>query len=319
MIDNKKKYHKLCKKEITIPIFSRDWWMNAVCGEDSWDVVLVEESGQVIAALPYYIKKIGFSFIVITMPPLTQTMGPWLNYPKFTNNYDRLEYEKKIFNELINQLPRFGFFDQNFHYSIQNWLPFYWKDFEQTTRYTYIIDDLTDLNSVFSNFSHAKRKNISKAEKIVDVKFDLSAEDFYENHKLTLKKQGKKISYSFSLFEKLYNSCYARNSGRTIYSTDKQGNIHSALFVIWYEKSAYDLISTIDPDFRNSGSATLLIREIIKYVSDKTEKFDFEGSMIEGVEQSFRQFGTVQKPYFNIQKVNSNSFRLLKAIRSLAH
>ena len=100
--------------------------------------------------------------------------------------------------------------------------------------------------------------------------------------------------------------CYQKNCGKTIYASDQSGNIHSALFIIWNNYSAYNLISTIDPDYRNSGSTSLLIWEMIKYISDKTERFDFEGSMIEGVERSFRQFGAKQIPYFLIYKDKRN-------------
>ena len=165
-----------------------------------------------------------------------------------------------------------------------------------------MIEGLDDLDSVFDNFDHAKRKNIKRAEKTVTVKYDLPAKEFYENHKMTLAKQGQKISYSYDLFSRIYCAAYANNSGKTIYCTDGQDNIHAGLFVIWDDCSAYDLISTIDPAFRNSGAASLLIREVIKYVSSMTGKFDFEGSMIEPVERSFRSFGARQKPYFLISK-----------------
>ena len=30
--------------------------MDAVCGQDNWDVLMVESDGEIIASLPYYIK-----------------------------------------------------------------------------------------------------------------------------------------------------------------------------------------------------------------------------------------------------------------------
>jgi hypothetical protein len=53
--------------------------------------------------------------------------------------------------------------------------------------------------------------------------------------------------------------------------------------------------------------------ESIKFALEHNKAFDFEGSMIESIEKYFRSFGSFQKPYFNISKVNS---KLLK-IRSL--
>ena len=107
------------------------------------------------------------------------------------------------------------------------------------------------------------------------------------------------------------------NSGRTIAAYDENGNLHAALFVIWDKISAYDLISTIDPEYRTFGAASLLIKEIITYTSTLTSKFDFEGSMIEPVERSFRQFGAKQKSYFNVSKFNSKLLSSIICLRKL--
>lgn len=312
----KQKYKEFCKIEEDIPIFSKDWWLDAVCGEENWDVVLIEKNKNIIASMPYYkIKKVSFD--LISMPQLTQTMGPYIKYPEGQKYHNKLSLEKKITNELIEKLPKFDKFSQNFHYNITNWLPFYWNNFEQTTRYTYVIEDLSNLENVFNNFDLSKKQNIKKAEKIVDIKFDLSARDFYENHKMTLLKQNDTITYSFELFESIYNSGYKHNSAKTIYAIDKVGNIHAALFVVWDQNSAYHLLNTVDPDFRNSGAASLVTREIIKFVSTKTKKYDFEGSMIENVESSFRKFGAIQKPYFQITKKNSKILKIRQLIKEI--
>lgn len=312
---NKQKYRELCKTEASIPIFSKDWWLDAVCGEKRWDVALVEKGGTVIASMPYYMKTI-LQFNIITMPKLTQTMGPWIKYPPDQQYAKRISYEKMVMYELINNMPKFDCFDQNCHYSITNWLPFYWKGFSQTTRYTYVIEDLSSLQRVFSEFHRSKKRNVKKAKKMVKVNFDLPAKDFYDHHKMTLAKQSEKILYSFPLFKRIYDSCYKYKCGKTIYAMDNSGNVHSALFVVWYDSSAYDLISTIDPGFKNSGSATLLVKEMIEYVAQYTKKFDFEGSMIENVENSFRQFATRQVPYFQITKINSPLFKVCRDVRS---
>lgn len=294
-------------------IFTQPWWLDAVA-PGQWGEVVVEHDGTLFARMPYVIKKKA-GFRIMTMPKLTQKLGPWLrSYPgKKANKFSE---EKQLMDELIERLPPFDYFIQHFDYSIRNWLPFYWNGFEQTTKYTYVIEDLTDLDKIFNSFSHAKRKNIRKAEKLVTVKEDLSAQKFYQNHKYTLSKQNQKISYSFDLFNRLYNATYSRQSGKIFYCIDKYDNIHSAIFVIWDADSAYFLISSIDRDFSSSGSATLLIWEAIKYVQDKTNKFDFEGSMIKNVEESFRSFGGNRKEYYCISKINSLGIRIYQNLLS---
>jgi hypothetical protein len=301
----KEKYREFCEQESTLPIFSQAWWLDAVAG-DNWDVCLVEKGNEIQATMPYVVKK-KYGLTLLTQPQLTQNLGPWIKLS--TTKYSKqLSQQKDLMEALIDQLPKYHYFSQNWHYSQTNWLPFYWRDFEQTTRYTYIIEDLSDFDKVFGEFEHSKRKNIKKSEALVNVVFDISAEDFYNNHKLTLSKQGSDISYSFDLFKNIYEEGYKRGQARTIGAYDSEGNLHAALFVIWDKMSAYDLISTIDPDYRSYGAASVLIRDAIKHVSKFVNKFDFEGSMIEPVERSFRQFGARQTPY---SSVNHKSSRLL--------
>src|SRR5699024_9271998 len=127
------------------PIFSRDWWLDTVIGEDYWDVVIVEKNNEIIASLPYlHTRKLGFT--ISAMPKLTQNLGPWIKYPANPDYLyaNKIAFEKKILNQLICQLPEFSYFNQNFNHKVTNWLPFYWNGYQQTTRYTYIIKKLED-------------------------------------------------------------------------------------------------------------------------------------------------------------------------------
>ena len=108
-MDNKEKYRQLCKKETSIPIFSRDWWLDATAGEDNWDVVLVEKGGEIFASMPYMVTK-RYIFTYMCQPILTQKLGPWIKYPP-GQKYDRkLGYENEILKNLIEKLPKADIF-----------------------------------------------------------------------------------------------------------------------------------------------------------------------------------------------------------------
>ncbi len=303
---NKEKYRELCKREQSIPVWNKDWWLDAVCGDD-WQVLTVEKGDEIVAALPYVITKGKFGLRQITMPKLTQTLGIWTKYPDGQKYVTRISYEKEIYSNIIEQLEdlRVTYFHQNFSHKVTNWLPFFWKGYEQTTRYTYIIDDLTDIDNIFKNFNSYKRKSIRKAEKKLTVDFDMSSKDFYKHHMKTLESNGQKINYSLEKFQSIYDLSYKNNSGKTFYCYDSSNHIHAAIFIILDSGSAYYLICSVDVDFKGSGANDLLIFEAIKYASNKTKVFDFEGSMIEGVEMSCRNFGGKQVPYFCISKTYS--------------
>lgn len=283
-------------------IFCRSWWLNAVC-PNGFEILTLKKAGRIVAGMPIPISR-KWGCTVISMPRLTQTVGALLLPSEKTTYESRLSDEMEVLDILIKAIPKFDYFSMNFHYNFTNWLPFYWAGYQQTACYTYVIEDLTDLDKVFSNFAHSKRKNIKKAEQLVTVRNDLPAEDFYANHVMTLGKQGRCISYKCDLFKRIHDAVLENSAGRIWYAIDRKENVHAAIFVVYDSKFAYYLVSTIDPDYRNSGAATLLLRDAIAYVSQYTKRFDFEGSMIRDVERSFRKFNAVQKPYFNISKGN---------------
>ncbi|NLV20969.1 MAG: GNAT family N-acetyltransferase [Syntrophomonadaceae bacterium] len=317
MNERKQTYRVYCQNEKTIPIFSRDWWMDAVCGEDNWDVLLVERDNEIVASMPYF-KKNKYGLTAITQPPLTQTNGIWIKYPPGQKYSSRLSYEKEVMTEIIDQLQALNvdYYCQNFHYSITNWQPFYWKGFQQTTRYTYVIDNLTNLNDIFSGFSKVVRKNIRRAAQEANVYDTENIDVFYDMNKLVFERQDLNIPYSFELIKTLDRACKEHNSRKIFCAEDETGRLHSILYLVWDEQSAYLLMSGTDPAVRDSNYKTLLVWEAIKHAANVTQKFDFEGSMIESIAEYFRKFGPKPKPYYQISK-SSPRLRFLSSGREM--
>ncbi|MDZ7795656.1 MAG: hypothetical protein U5N56_00800 [Candidatus Marinimicrobia bacterium] len=104
MDSNKARYMDFCKTKENISIFSQYWWLDAVCGADNWDVIIIEKGGKVAATMPYYfVNKKGVKHIL--MPLLTQTLGPYIVYPSNQKYENRLSFEKEVLTKIINQLP----------------------------------------------------------------------------------------------------------------------------------------------------------------------------------------------------------------------
>jgi len=311
-----KRYRKLCNENKTIPLFMQAWWMDVVCFKEKWDVILYEKKNRIVAVWVYhYVTKLGFKIII--QPQLTQTNGIWIDRTINLSKNEVINFDNEVMKFLIDQIHKrkFSYYDQNFHHSITNWLPLYWNGFQQTTRYTYQILDISDTADCYENFSYAKKKQIKKAEKTIKIEFNLNSELFYEHLVKNFKTFGQNVYYKKDFFLRLFQACKNRNQGCIISAFDEQKCFHAALFIVWDENTAYNLISAINPEFRSSGASTLIVWEAIKYMSSKTKIFDFEGSMNKNIENSFRQFGTVQIPYFRIRKFNSIPFRILYQIK----
>lgn len=312
-------YRKLCEHEPTIPIFSQAWWLDSVAGKGGWEVVLVEDGGEIVASMPFTVKKV-YGFTIISQPILTQNLGPWLKSSdaKYSR---RLSLQKKRIQELFDKLPAFDHFQQNWHSDITNWLPVYWLGFQQTTRYTYVITDLKNLDAVLSNFDSSYRNKIKKASKIVEIKEGLSIESFHKINSLTFSRQNVRIPYTLE-FLRSHDQVLAQNNKRKIfYAEDSEGRIHSALYLTWDANSSYVHMVGEHPDLRNSGAGILLIWEAIKYTAQSLglNKFDFEGSILETVEPVRRDCGGIQIPYFTITKTPSRILMtalFLKALKA---
>jgi GNAT superfamily N-acetyltransferase len=250
--------------------------------------------------LPLRIGHLGMRSV--TMPDLTQTLGVLFCPSKRGTYQGRLSEEIEATSLLIKALPEVRYFSVGFNYNFKNWTPFYWEGFQQTTGYTYVLHDISDIDKVVSAFDHSKRKNLKRAASLVEVREDIAPSDFYAHHQMTLGKEGKKIRYSHEFFTGLLDAAQAHKAGKTFFAIDAQGHIHAAIFILYDQRSAHYLASSIDPEFRSSGAATLLIKHAIEFAGRVSAKFDFEGSMMRGVETSFRRFGGELVPYYRIWK-----------------
>jgi hypothetical protein len=312
--NEKQRYIELCENENSIPIFSQHWWLDAVAGPDNWNVALIEENGEILASLPYYVKKM-FGFKVITMPPLTPKMGVWIRYPSNQDHTSKISYEKKLIDDLIEQLPSNDMFIQNFDPTFVNWLPFYWKGFAQTTKYTYILHNIKDHQTLYRNFRSNVKRNIKKAQKCVKVTTDHDLSQFYEVYKKTFERQNLDVPHTLELLSRIDAACSKNGCRKIFFAEDDSHRIHAAIYMIWDHDSAYYIMGGADPNLRNSGAMSLLFWEAIQYTSTFVQKFDFEGSMIEPIERFVRTFGGVQTPYFQIRKTNSLLLSVRKAFK----
>lgn len=309
-------YRKFCSEQPSIPLFSQAWWLDVVAG-NNWDVCLVKKGDEIVASMPYVTKK-RYGLTFLSHPPLTQSLGPWLKLSSAKYS-KRLSQQKDWMQALIAQLPKYDYFSQNWSYSQTNWLPFYWSGFEQTTRYTYVIENLSDIDNVWNDFETKIRTDIRKAENKYNVKVrtDLSINDFIALNKMTFSRQGKAMPYSPSFIIKMVTEAKKRNQCQWFIAQDDKGQNHAGVLIIWDEQSAYYLMGGGDPELRNSGATSLCVWEAIKFASTVTQRFDFEGSMIEPIERFFRGFGAKQKLFFTITHKPSKIIKTVHCLKKL--
>ena len=304
-------YRDFCRTAPDVPVFAQPWYLDACAEGGAWDVVLAHDNGRVVAAMPYFHKRKG-PFRYVTMPPFVKMLGPYL-LPEFRGV---LKKEHGLLEELIRQLPAFAAFKQNFYPTVTNWLPFYWQGFRQTTYYTYRLA-LPDLARLEAGLSTRFRRDIRLARQRVRVVHDLPLATFYAVNRLSFVRQGLAVPYSEAQFRHHDAALAAQGARQLFFAIDDEDRVHSVAYLIWDATTAYYHLSGDDPALRTSGAGLLLVWEAIRYAREVLGLacFDFEGSMLPGVERIRVRFGAVQTPYFFVWKYNSRAFELLEKLK----
>lgn len=218
----------------------------------------------------------------------------------------RLTTEKEWIELIIENIKHIKTFDYTFHPNFTNWMPFYWKGYKEQTRYTYILENLRDIDRIFADFKGTVRTDIRKALKHdLAVKTDVDVDRFYEMNKLAFKKSRGGIPFSFKRFWRLYESLLKKQSIKLFAITDNKDNWHAIAGVVYDENSCNLILNASDPRFLDLKGNSLLVFETIRFASKISKVYDFEGSMIEPIERFYRAFGGKQVRYFSIWK---NSF-----------
>lgn len=278
-------------------LFHQPWWLDLVA-PNAWNSAELLEGGNVVASMPYIFRR-RFGLDFIEMPPLTQALGPI--EPVYQGKYaSRLARQKNIYEGLIAALPTYDLFRQSFHIGVTNWLPFHWRGFSQTTRYTYRLDLAQSQGTLWAGTQERVRTDIRKAEKKLKLREVTDPDSFLAVVAMTFQRQDMQIPYEVDMIRRLFDQAPLHVRMLAIAAEDLYGLVHGMALFIGDENCVYYLLGGADPRLRNSGAQSLLLWEGIRWAATFSQIFDFEGSMLEGVERFVRGFGAQQQPYFQV-------------------
>ncbi len=296
---NKERYREFCACNHHLPIFMTDWWMDAVCAGKEWDVLIsTDDSGEIQAALPYLLRKRAWLKYII-MPQQTQIGGIWLREDIATS----AERTSILCQQFTSQLAALKLHYYYQHYPISSPAVEAMRvlGFKTKERVTYRIEDLSDLDKVIGKFSKNKKRQLQKALSL-HVDMNMNVEDFYRFHVQCLQQQGKQISYSREFLLVLERKARRMNQCQILSICNADDEVLAAAFLVWDAHTMYYLIPCYDVGYKDSGASALLVLEAIKLARQKGVAFDFEGSMIRGVANHYKQFGSTCTLYYSVEK-----------------
>jgi CelD/BcsL family acetyltransferase involved in cellulose biosynthesis len=291
-------------------IFQQPWWLDALA-PGRWDESTVERGGRIVARLPFVVRGRG-RLRVLTMPPLTQTLGPWVESTA-AKPAEALSEEHSLLQALEAGLPAAEVFDQHFSPAMLNALPFYWQGYRLEVAYTYRLTGLDSEEALWDALRSTARTQIRKARTRVQVRDDLGLDQLYAVWAKMFERLGRRPPVSLDVLDRLDTACAARDARAMLFAQDDAGRVHAVAYTVWDEHAAYYLLGGVDPAFRSSAAGSLLIWESIMRARAATDVFDFEGSMIEPVERFFRTFGAQQTPYLRVVRARLRARAALSA------
>lgn len=297
--------------EPDIGVFGSKEWLLAY-GNKLTLVGIYKDEHQLIGGF-YFMKTKKYGFTFLKLPPYTPHCGLFFK-SESKNRSSVNNFSKEIITEVCNYISgqKSALTVLAFPSSIIDLQPFIWEKYKVVPNYTYRIDLEKSLEEIKSNFDSKNRNAISKAikEEVMVTENSLDRKELFSFFMQSLGTTDANIYESElkNIFSKF--SCNS-NSFSMVAAKDK--NIVGVVFCIYDKNNCYYLLGGVKKDAGIQGINNLLVQKSIEKAKELgCRTFDFEGSMLKGVEKFFRSFGPELVPYYTVNKAKLPIELLLK-------
>jgi len=238
-------------------------------------------------------EKLGFKFIL--NPTLVPYQGYFAKPDESSNSYTAYSFYKKSIDAFCENLPKHDALILKLHPSINYVLPFIWRGYQVSTRFTFLLNLQEKLN-----YKESLKREIKKAEKDIIIETSTNIEELFQLKKLNQKARKSPLDFDLNYLNDFYTRFAANNSAKLLIAKKEDITI-GALLLVYDNETAYYLAGATHPEYRTSGALSLLLHEAINQSKITSKFFDFEGSMEPGIARYFASFGAEATPYFLIE------------------
>jgi len=288
-------------------VFHKPFWLDFVCGEN-WDICLEFDSeNEIVAYMPFYFEKKN-GLYKIKMPKLTPFLGPVVLSEK-KGIYQKNSSDNDLVNSLFAQMPEWIDYNVNWHFGSHNLLlPIAQKpNFFLKPKYTYFVNSSISAESFYSEIKLKQRNSIKSAKKSFKLTESFEPAKLYSLVERTYSRQNSKASFSKPFFLELCNSIRKNNAGFILFCLDKEDVLIAGGLFVTDSKNTYYLVGGVDLDKPSQGTMAFLIWSAIEKSLAENRNFDFEGSILPGVENFFRSFGSERRLFFTVIGANKTA------------
>ena len=251
------------------------------------------------------------------IPPYTQYFSPLYAYVPGKKRSLTEEHECiRVLLEEVKDAKQIDFKLPRGHQSI---LPYHWKGFESTVRITHIVTG--SLESYLKELNKNKARELKKISGLAEageiiVEDNISEADLRHLLKQTSERKGFDAQDAVAI-NLVINSDIS--FAKKVVIRSREHGLLAFGFFPFDNKAVYNLINlsirVTDPVLKTVN--LLLLYKAIEFALNNKKIFDFEGSMLPGVESFCRLMGGIQAPIYRVQKSSSIRYSLLRAANQI--
>jgi lipid II:glycine glycyltransferase (peptidoglycan interpeptide bridge formation enzyme) len=308
-IDNREEY--CSRAENYIGVFASEKWLS-IYGNELNIIGIYKDEHQLIGGF-YFLKTKKFGLSFIKLPPYSPHCGLFFNSDG-KNMSSVNNFSKEIMTEVSNFMEslRGSLCIMAFPTPIIDLQPFIWKKFKVIPNYTYRINLKQPLEIIKSNFDPKNRNAINKAVKegVIVTENSLGKEELFQFFQKSL--QSAKANIYKPELEGIFMK-FADYQNSFCVVARKASEVIGVVFCVFDKQTCYYLLGGVDKSTGIAGVNNLLVQKSLEKAMELgCSVFDFEGSMLKGVEKFFRSFGPELVPYFTVNKASLPLEMMLK-------
>ena len=243
-------------------------------------------------------------------PAWTAYNGPLARASEKQHPGEKASEEKAIVLRLLAGISDIAIQDYIFAPDAYDVIPFIWNGFETLVGYTYQIPP-GPVDQWQAAMSQDHRRSLRKAhESLKNLGGEVEVTtDFDECHSLlseTFAAKDFSVRAGKSLLGKWWRSMVEHRAGAIYLARDAAGRPVCCTIMIWDDRCAYYLAGGIRADARRGPMemwSRVLFDRMIRDSHQRDLTFDFEGSVLPGVERFFRGWGGRCVPKYRAVKL----------------
>jgi len=282
-------------------LFNSRSWKAHVHGDRLTYYGIFRNRDQLCAVFHLYTRtRFGLTFV--TNPPFMPHAGLVIDNPA-QNEAKYLSFNKDVLEALtvfLNGL-RYSVLSIALPPAVVDTQPFFWNKYKVVPKYTYQHDLARSEAEIESCLSTHVRKSIRRAAKD-GVRLEQCSDYNIVQQLVRATFARREKGLNDDMVEAILQRV-ASEQNSFAFVAHWEGRPVAVSFCLYDQAICYSLFSGYDHDATHEGAGKLCMYSCIAHAKNLGLRvFDFEGSMMVGVERYFRSFGPRMVPYYTINK-----------------